>query len=252
MRRTVRRGTTIAFLTTAAMLVVAAPAAAHVTVNPREATQGGFARLDFRVPNERSDDATTQLEVHFPEDAPIPSVSTAPMPGWRVEVTRRTLDEPIEGGHDTTITEVVGVVTWTAEDETTAIQPGQFGEFGVSLGPLPEVDELFFPALQTYASGDVVRWIELPEDGDELEHPAPRLTLVPAEPDPGSTEPAAGTEDPPAAEDPPAGEGSAAGGDSSTGTRLGLAGLLAGLAGLLAGLAGVALGGAAFVRTRSR
>jgi uncharacterized protein YcnI len=40
-------------LVTGAVLVAvfgfAAPAAAHVTVNPQEATQGGYARLAFRV-----------------------------------------------------------------------------------------------------------------------------------------------------------------------------------------------------------
>ena len=158
------------------LLAVATPAAAHVTVNPREATAGSYARVDFRVPNERDDTATTQVEVHFPTDPPIPSVSIKPVPGWEVEVTYRTLDEPIEGGHGEVIEEVVEVITWTAQDEEAAIQPGQFGEFPVSMGPLPEgVEELHFPSLQTYEDGEVVRWIDLTA-GADLPAPVLRLT----------------------------------------------------------------------------
>jgi methionine-rich copper-binding protein CopC len=48
------------------------------------------------------------------------------------------------------------------------------------VGPLPEdVDQILFPSIQTYASGEVVRWIDEPlESGEEPEHPAPLLTLV--------------------------------------------------------------------------
>jgi hypothetical protein len=63
------------------------------------------------------------------------------------------------------------------------IQPGEFDEFEVSVGPLPEdADQILFPSLQTYQSGEVVRWIDEPlESGEEPEHPAPLLTLVAAE-----------------------------------------------------------------------
>ncbi len=46
-------------------LGVAAPAAAHVTVEPRDAVQGGYARVAFRVPNERDNASTTRVEVRF-------------------------------------------------------------------------------------------------------------------------------------------------------------------------------------------
>jgi hypothetical protein len=39
------------------------------------------------------------------------------------------------------------------------IKPGQFQEFDVSLGPLPNVDQLVFKALRYYSDGDTVRWI---------------------------------------------------------------------------------------------
>ncbi|HEX2772424.1 MAG TPA: DUF1775 domain-containing protein, partial [Micromonosporaceae bacterium] len=60
---------------------LAAPASAHVTVNPSEATQGGYARLAFRVPNESDTASTTKVEVVLPENAPVASVSTMPVTG---------------------------------------------------------------------------------------------------------------------------------------------------------------------------
>lgn len=233
MRKAWTRGLVVA-AAAAGLLLVAAPASAHVTVNPREATQGGYARVVFRVPTESDTESTTRVEVHFPEETPLTSARVQPVPGWTAEITWETLDEPIEGGHGTTATERVASITWTADDEEAALSPEEFGEFPVSLGPLPEVDQLVFPALQTYSDGTVVRWIELPEEGAEPERPAPVLTLLPRDEEPAAEEPqdddlAAA----PAEED----------GDGSAGVWLGLAGLVAGLAGL-------ALGGAAFARTR--
>src|SRR5689334_9019809 len=64
--RTLGRVGVLAAGVAAAVLVVAGPAAAHVTVNPSNATQGGFAKLTFRVPNEKDDATTTTLEVNLP------------------------------------------------------------------------------------------------------------------------------------------------------------------------------------------
>lgn len=162
-----------------AFMAVGPMAAAHVTVNPGEATKGGYAALTFRVPNERDDSGTTAVEVNLPEDYPIASVRVKPKPGWSYEVEHRTLDEPLDS-HGTEITEAVSKITWTGGE----IQPDEYDEFEVSMGRLPEdADQLVFPSLQTYASGEVVRWIDEPaEDGeDDPESPAPVLTLVDAE-----------------------------------------------------------------------
>lgn len=145
-------------LAAAAAFVVstAVPAAAHVTVQPPEATQGGYAKLAFRVPDER-DQATVKVEVQLPTDHKFASVSVRPLPGWTAQVT------------DTT-------VTWSGG----RIEANQFQEFEISVGPLPEVDQLVFKALQTYEDGEVVRWIDLPSGDEEPEHPAPVLRLTPA------------------------------------------------------------------------
>src|SRR5688572_16157415 len=164
----------------AGALAVAAPASAHVTVNPREATQGGYTRVAFRAPTESDTASTTKFEVFLPEATPIASVSTMPVPGWTIAVERTKPASPVagEGGQPA---EVVSKITWTASPAA-AIKPGEFQEFPVSLGPLPKVDKLVFKALQTYSDGAVVRWIEEPaEGGEEPEQPAPVLKLAPEE-----------------------------------------------------------------------
>ena len=146
-------------------LAAAAPAAgAHVTIQPPEATQGGYMAFDVRVPNERDDAGTSEVQFNLPEDVPIRSVRVEPVPGWDYEIEMRTLDEPIEAGEGEPVTEVVSSITWSGG----LINPGEFQDFPISMGPLPEdVDEMLFPSIQTYDSGEVVRWIEIPEEGAE-------------------------------------------------------------------------------------
>ncbi|MFZ4585280.1 MAG: YcnI family protein [Acidimicrobiia bacterium] len=158
----------------AVALVVAAPAGAHVTVNPSTAAQGGFATVSFQVPNERDDASTVKVEVELPTDQPIAFVSTQPVPGWNVEVAKTKLATPVKTD-DGDVTEAVSKITWSGGQ----IAPGQFQAFPVSMGPLPKTDALMFKAVQTYSNGDVVRWIETaPEGAAEPKNPAPELKLV--------------------------------------------------------------------------
>ncbi|MBQ1027377.1 YcnI family protein [Micromonospora sp. C95] len=213
-----------------------APASAHVTVNPREATQGGYGRLAFRVPNESDTASTTKLEIFLPENAPLGSVSTMPVPGWSVAVEKRQVDPPVQV-HGSEITEVVSKITWTAGEEA-AIAPGTFQEFPVSMGPLPEVDQMVFKALQTYSDGAVVRWIDEPQaGGEEPAAPAPVLTLAAAA--------AADTPTEAPADSPAEAQSDDSDDEGGNGLAVGL-----GVAGLLAGLGGLVLGGLAFARTR--
>lgn len=157
---------TIATVTGALALVVAlaAPAAAHVTVQPGEAPRGAFAKLTFRVPNEHDTASTTAVEVSFPTDHLIAEARTKPVPGWTAKIDRTEA--------------AVTKITWSGG----RIAPGEFQEFDVSLRLPGEGDALVFPSVQTYDNGDVVRWIEeTPEGGEEPEHPAPVLTLTAGE-----------------------------------------------------------------------
>lgn len=154
----------------------ASPALAHVTIQPGEAEQGGFSTQFIQVPNERDDAQTTQVEVTFPSDHPLRFVSVQPVAGWQVAVEKAPLAEPIKTD-DGEVTETVSKITWSGGE----IQPGQFERFPVSLGQLPEADSLVFKAVQTYSSGEVVRWINEPTAADpEPDDPAPVLKLTAA------------------------------------------------------------------------
>ncbi|MCW6006439.1 YcnI family protein [Micromonospora sp. CPCC 205371] len=205
------------------------PASAHVTVNPREATQGGYAKLAFRVPNERDNASTVKVEVTIPTETAIASVSTRPTPGWSVTVERAKLTTPLKV-HDSEVTEAVSKITWTAASGSD-VKPGQFQEFEVSAGPLPEVDQIVFKALQTYSTGEIVRWIEEPQAGqEEPEHPAPVLKLAKQGAQPAGTGAAVVNANANLAD-----EGSD-GGASGWYAAAGVAGLVAGLAGLVFGV----------------
>lgn len=164
-------------LAASAVVVLSSPAFAHVSVQPEgTAAKGGYAVVDFKVPNERDDASTTKLEVTFPSDHPLASAMPEPVNGWDVKVTRSKPAKPVET-HGQKIDEVVSKITWTAVNG--GVAPGFFQKFPVSVGALPEdTDQLTFKALQTYSDKEVVRWIEVPQKGrQEPENPAPVLTL---------------------------------------------------------------------------
>ncbi|MFD7792320.1 YcnI family protein [Streptomyces sp. NPDC059759] len=161
----------------AVLVLSAAPAFAHVSVSPDgAAAKGGYAVVNFKVPNERDDASTTKLEVNLPTDHPLASVMPQPVQGWNVQVTKSKLDKPVSL-HGEKIDEAVTKVTWTADGK--GIQPGFFQKFPLSVGALPEdTDQLVFKAIQTYDNKEVVRWIEPQKEGaEEPENPAPVLAL---------------------------------------------------------------------------
>ncbi|MEU6373892.1 YcnI family protein [Streptomyces sp. NPDC046909] len=160
-----------------AVVVLSSPAFAHVSVQPEgTAAKGGYAVVDFRVPNERDTASTTKLEISFPTDHPLASAMPEPVAGWTSEVTKTKLAKPIEL-HGQKISEAVSKVTWTATGK--GVEAGYFQKFPIAIGALPEdADELVFKAIQTYSNKEVVRWIEIQQDGqEEPENPAPVLTL---------------------------------------------------------------------------
>ncbi|MGW3655977.1 YcnI family copper-binding membrane protein [Streptomyces sp. NPDC005151] len=166
------------------VLILAGTASAHVSVQPQgEAAKGGYATINFKVPNERDDASTTKLEVNFPTDHPLASVMPQPVPGWKIDVTKSKLAKPLDM-HGQKINEAVSKVTWTAEGSKNdlGIRPGEFQQFPLSVGQLPEdADQLVFKAIQTYDNKEVVRWIEEQKDGaEEPESPAPVLKLTAA------------------------------------------------------------------------
>ncbi|MFB6780186.1 YcnI family protein [Streptomyces sp. NPDC056352] len=224
------------------VLILAGTASAHVSVQPQgEAAKGGYATINFKVPNERDDASTIKLEVNFPTDHPLASVMPQPVPGWKIDVTRSKLAKPLDM-HGQKINEAVSKVTWTAEGgkNDLGIRPGEFQQFPLSVGQLPEdADQLVFKAIQTYDNKDVVRWIEEQKDGaEEPESPAPVLKLTAATTDEhGSTaddKSGAATAD--EAKDKNTEAASASSSSDTTARVLGVVGIVIGIAGVAFGV----------------
>ncbi|MFJ8199118.1 YcnI family protein [Streptomyces sp. NPDC096152] len=234
------RPTTAAAVAGAAVLALTAlatPAFAHVGVQPETTpAKGGYTVVDFKVPNERDDASTTRLEVNFPADHPLASVMPQPMDGWTVKVTKSKLAKPLDL-HGEKISEAVTKVTWTADGK--GIEPGFFQKFPVSLGALPEdTDRLVFKALQTYSDKQVVRWIEVPQEGQaEPDNPAPVLELAAATGDHHGTAAEGASDDAKApAENASADTSAPKGGSDTTARVLGIAGIVVGAAGVAYGV----------------
>jgi len=178
--RTLARGAAVLSAAGVLALSTAGLASAHVTAStPSPATKGGYTKVTIRVPNERPDAGTVKLQLTLPAEYPLASVSSKPVAGWKVEVVKAKLPKPITS-HGKEITEAPSTVTWTA-DPGIQIEPGQFNEFDLSVGPLPEdTDRLLLPTTQTYSSGEVVAWDAPPaaEGASEPAKPAPVLNLV--------------------------------------------------------------------------
>jgi periplasmic copper chaperone A len=218
----------IAAVVSAAALAAPAAAAAHVTLQPNEAVAGSFTVLNVRVPNERDDASTVKVDLQLPHGFVFASYT--PRPGWTVKVTKAKLAKPVQTD-DGPIDEEVRRVAFTGHGPNARIAPGQFMDFPLSLQiPGKPGDKLTFKAVQTYSSGEVVRWIGTPDS----DTPAPIVTVTGA--------------DARSAAAAPASEG---GGGASTG--LGVAALVLGALGLIAGLAafGVRRSGFSTVKGRS-
>ncbi len=161
---------------------------AHVSVNPNEVAAGSWVKLTFRVPNESATASTVSVKVSLPTDHPFPSVSLMPVPGWTTTSHTVTLNPPVTEGKFT-LNEATDSIAWTAADGV-GIKPGEFMEFSISVGPVPDVASLAMPAQQTYSDGSVVSWDQVSSaahddsaghDGAaEPDHPAPMLTVTQA------------------------------------------------------------------------
>jgi periplasmic copper chaperone A len=222
-------------LATVVVLAAGAGAAsAHVRVSSGDAAPGGFGELTFRVPNESDTASTVGLRVQIPADTPLASVSVKPVPGWTATTTTGPVDPPVEV-HGTEVTEAVSEITWTA-DPGAGIAPGQYQTFSISAGPIPEVDEITFPAIQTYDDGTEQAWIEPTVEGqEEPESPAPVLALA------GSADPAHGGGTDTASAETSTDVDEAAAAETSDESGLAVTALVVGALGLLAGVAGLAL-----------
>ncbi len=216
-------------------LGLAAPASAHVTVTPSDTAAGAFVVLTFSVPHGCEGSPTTGITIQIPEE--ILSVTPTRNPLYEVEKTVVQLDEPVEDAHGNSITERVGEVSYTTR---TPLPDGERDAFELSL-QLPDAagETLNFPVIQTCEKGQT-DWVETPAEGqdpEELERPAPSVTITEATGDEHGAAETVSTEE---------SEADAVD-DSDSDDGNGLA-----ITGLVVGAVGVIVGGTALVRTRKQ
>jgi uncharacterized protein YcnI len=133
-------------------------ASAHVTVLPKETTQGSYEMFTVRVPSENETIPTTQIKVEFPSDVTISRFE--PKPGWKYEIEKDSAGK-------------ITSVTWIAEN--VGLSSTEFGLFNMQGKVADDATEIAFKAYQTYQDGSVVEWIGAPDS----EKPASVTTVNP-------------------------------------------------------------------------
>lgn len=150
---------TLVFSILGAMTIFAGVASAHVTVAPKETSQGKYEVFTVKVPSENETVPTTKVEVKIPEDVDVSRIE--PKPGWFYEVQQD------DSGKITS-------VTWTTEGE--GLSPIEFGQFNMSGKVGDEATEIVWKAYQTYKDGSVVEWV----GAEDAEKPASVTVVFPA------------------------------------------------------------------------
>ena len=154
---------TVGAIAGAAVLAVAGPALAHVEVSADKTTAGAEnVTVTFNGEAERDDAGIQSERVVLPAGIDPASVTLVKAPaGWTFKAVA---DGFTVGGK--------------------ALKTGADAEWSVRIAKLPAGQtRLSFKTLETYGNGEVDRWIEIQQAGqDEPEHPAPLLTLKPGAP----------------------------------------------------------------------
>jgi uncharacterized protein YcnI len=156
---------------------LAAPAAAHVTLETQEAKVGSPYKAVLRVPHGCKGSPTTAVRVRIPGG--IIGVKPMPKAGWTLSTTVRKYPKTYKLYH-ADVTEGVGEISWAGGK----LPDAWYEEFvftGVVAGDLEPGTTLHFPVVQQCETG-VHRWIEIPEAGktrSDYAEPAPELRLLP-------------------------------------------------------------------------
>jgi periplasmic copper chaperone A len=168
----------IAFAVTALAALAASPAAAHVTLEKRQAPVGSYYKAVFAVPHGCAGSPTVKLRVQIPEG--VIGIKPMPKAGWTIETVKGkyAADYEFHGGK---ISEGVKEVVWTGGK----LGDDNFDEFVFSsyltAGLKPDTT-LYFPVVQECEQG-VSRWIDIPSEGHgghghDSKTPAPGLKLI--------------------------------------------------------------------------
>jgi uncharacterized protein YcnI len=159
-----------------ASIAIAAPAAAHVTLEVSEAPAEGFYKAVLRVPHGCEGAATTAVRVQIPEGF----INTKPMPkaGWEVVLTEGDYAQTYDY-YGTELTSGVKEIAWTGGN-----LPDNFYDefvFRTKIAGIEPGTQVPILVVQECGPDMAERWIEIPapgEDPDSYEYPAPMLTIT--------------------------------------------------------------------------
>lgn len=135
-----------------ALLFIALPASAHVTVNPATSTTEAWEIYSVKIPVEKDVD-TNKIVIKIPDNVEFKMYE--PVEGWNV--TTQTDDS-----------EKVSTVTWEADSEDTAIRAGEYRIFSFTAKNPSETGQVAWDAFQYYADGSIVEWTG--DSDSELPH----------------------------------------------------------------------------------
>nr|WP_269449730.1 YcnI family protein [Auraticoccus cholistanensis] len=209
-------------------------------MTPTSTEAGAPTLLTFSFSHGCEGSATRRLAFQVPE--PLVLVTPTAHPGWSVETRTESLAAPVPDGHGGQHTERTSEIVYTAEEPV----PDGVRDALVLATTLPAETAgrtLAFPVVQSCESGENA-WVQVAADGadpEQLDSPAPTLTVA-AGAVPGHSDDAAAVEDEPTAATD---EQTAA-----TATLPAATAPLLGAGALLLGLVGAVTGTAALVRSR--
>lgn len=161
----------------AGAVAIAVPAAAHVTLETREAPVGASYKAVLRVPHGCEGTATTSVRVRIPDG--VIGVKPMPKPGWTLTTVTGKYPKTYELFH-AKVGEGVTEITWSAGKLPDAFYDEFVFQANLA-GDLEPGKMLYFPVVQECEKG-VHRWIEIPAEGKsagDYPAPAPGLKLLP-------------------------------------------------------------------------
>ena len=160
---------TRAIVATTTLLALAAPAAAHSTLEVQQANPGASYKAVLRIPHGCGTEATHTVRVQIPEG--FYNVKPMPKAGWTLEIVTGPYENTYVN-HGTEVSEGVTEIVWSEGN-----LPNEFYDEFVFRGTFADTLEegpFYFPAIQECANGEEA-WIDVGGGGDM---PAPSLTLV--------------------------------------------------------------------------
>jgi len=154
-----------------ALALIAAPAAAHVTVADATAAPGAYHAAFFQLSHGCDGSPTVALRIEIPAEVSI--ARPQPKPGWSLAVETAPLDQPreVEG---VAVHDRVAAVTWRGR-----LEADQFDRFGIMLRLPDRTGPVYLPAVQTCENGEN-RWVDIPAAGaawGSVPHPAPVIEI---------------------------------------------------------------------------